>query len=1038
MWPVRTYVYFSLLLYNSVVNLLAADDNHVVFLSIHSYSTLIHSLGYVGPAIDMGLLYARNTYTNLNFSLVTFMKPSVKLCTTVQAEALPLVADYYYTHHLDLLNNRTTVILATACSDALPALGDFARENNIPIITTGGTDSHLDSRERFPTLLRLLPYLSNELGEVTAALLAYFGWTDVTIIGDDGATELNTFAILNRELPQYMYNVNAGNLTSVHYLHYNFVKYPLYDYYLREASRYSRVFIVITHGSRLRHMLAAAEQMGMTAGEHVFIAFEPFKSPRGFGRMTWEYGDELDNQTRKAYQSLLLISTLEPETNASRSLLNEMINRSLKDYDQIYDLNEPVIPFVREFYQGVIMISRIISEALNEYGTISAMHSVNMARLAWDRWFTTPLGTFHVNSNGDLDNNYAVSGLVPGGNDFQAVLKWDKEHREFSRIGDRQFDWPNNGTPPSNRPPCGFDGKDPKCLNTGFTAAWNTAVEALTIILLLLIAGILSTVFVIRYKKTRKPITGEWMISMDELTPVTYTTFDSLASSNFRARVSRHTDMFNMQILHMMTYRGTIVWVRRQDNKEHKDPSHIDDLRKQINLRKSLRHQNVADFIGVCFDQASILTISEYFPRGGIDKLIQDRDKPIDPNLQLMLLYDCAQGLAYIHRCATFHGSLSTATCMLTPHFSVKLTDFGLPVFYKCRVELALRQGQYEKLFWTAPELLRHPRSNPTSASDVYAFGIVMYEVMFLTKPYYVPDGDTYHPPSLSEKEIISRIKSSSSPYMRPEMSIGKVSIDLKALIEECWRQTPIERPTIDEVVAILTSSLQGSCERSYVDNLIWRLQTLAADLENEVNQRTQNLQAEKERSENLLRGILPRSVANCLLRGETVLPESFESATVAFTGIWEFAALTAHLTPLGIVALLNDLYVCMDNLLPLYDVYKVETIKDTYMLTSGVPERNGQYHVFQVASLCCAFLEAVRTQQFAGCRIRLQIGIQCGPLVAGVIGNKMLRFCLFGDTVNCASRMASTSEPQRIQTTVNVKDVLVSAKGFILPPVDL
>lgn len=106
----------------------------------------------------------------------------------------------------------------------------------------------------------------------------------------------------------------------------------------------------------------------------------------------------------------------------------------------------------------------------------------------------------------------------------------------------------------------------------------------------------------------------------------------------------------------------------------------------------------------------------------------------------------------------------------------------------------------------------------------------------------------------------------------------------------------------------------------------------------------------------------------------------------------------------------------------------QVETIGDAYMVVSGLPERNGNKHAREIASMSLALLNEVRKFKIRHRPdepLKLRIGIHTGPCVAGVVGLRMPRYCLFGDTVNTASRMESNGQPLRIHVSPTTKDVL-------------
>lgn len=147
---------------------------------------------------------------------------------------------------------------------------------------------------------------------------------------------------------------------------------------------------------------------------------------------------------------------------------------------------------------------------------------------------------------------------------------------------------------------------------------------------------------------------------------------------------------------------------------------------------------------------------------------------------------------------------------------------------------------------------------------------------------------------------------------------------------------------------------------------------------------------------------------------------------------------MSAESTPLQVVNFLNDLYTVFDRIIKGYDVYKVETIGDAYMVVSGLPINNGDRHVGEIASMSLDLLHAVRQHKIAhrpNETLKLRIGMHTGPVVAGVVGLTMPRYCLFGDTVNTASRMESNGEALRIHISCQCKDALDRLGGYITEP---
>ncbi|XP_069755199.1 guanylate cyclase soluble subunit beta-2-like [Narcine bancroftii] len=178
----------------------------------------------------------------------------------------------------------------------------------------------------------------------------------------------------------------------------------------------------------------------------------------------------------------------------------------------------------------------------------------------------------------------------------------------------------------------------------------------------------------------------------------------------------------------------------------------------------------------------------------------------------------------------------------------------------------------------------------------------------------------------------------------------------------------------------------------------------------------SKHLEEEKKKTEALLYAMLPKHVANQLKEGKKVEAGEFKECTVLFSDVVTFTSICAQCEPIQIVVMLNTMYLKFDRLTTVHDVYKVETIGDAYMVVGGVPVPVSS-HAERVANFSLAMIIAVKgvTNPVTGKPIQIRVGVTTGPVLAGVVGEKMPRYCLFGDTVNTASRMESHGVPNKI-----------------------
>ena len=207
---------------------------------------------------------------------------------------------------------------------------------------------------------------------------------------------------------------------------------------------------------------------------------------------------------------------------------------------------------------------------------------------------------------------------------------------------------------------------------------------------------------------------------------------------------------------------------------------------------------------------------------------------------------------------------------------------------------------------------------------------------------------------------------------------------------------------------------------------------------QHELENLVKEVETSRNRADGLISQMLPAKVSKQLLQGTTPKPEAFDNATVFFSDIVGFTTICSQISPLETVDLLNKLYNTFDEVIQQYDAYKVETIGDSYMVVSGIPNPNGARHVSEIATMALHILSAVyafKLEQKENLKIQIRIGINTGPVVAGVVGTKMPRYCLFGDNVNTASRMESTSQALKIQVSESTYESLKRIGGYHFMP---
>jgi serine/threonine protein kinase len=410
------------------------------------------------------------------------------------------------------------------------------------------------------------------------------------------------------------------------------------------------------------------------------------------------------------------------------------------------------------------------------------------------------------------------------------------------------------------------------------------------------------------------------------------------------------------------------------------------DFIREMRLLSKLRHPCITTVMGAVIGSGEEpLLVMELMDHGSLFDLLHNETMVVEGDIVLPILQDIAQGLRFLHAASpqVIHGDLKALNVLVDSKFRAKVADFGLS--QKKGV------GAAGTPFWMAPELLSGKSKN-TAASDVYSFGIILYEVYSRKVPY---EGEDF-------EETIREIcdfyinKRPPVPATMPK--------EIVVLMTACTNAHPDIRPTFHDIDNRLRSFNAGIVQPSQI-YFSW--------------QSKKHWDTTMTPTENLLLEIFPPHVADALCRGQKVEPQHFDCVTIFFSDIVGFTSISAELSPLKVSDMLDRLYIKFDQLSRIHEVFKVETIGDAWMGVTNVVTQQSD-HTKRIAAFALdAIQEASNTlvdeDDPSRGYVKIRIGFHSGPVIANVVGSRNPKYTLIGDTVNTSSRMESNSQAGRI-----------------------
>jgi len=442
----------------------------------------------------------------------------------------------------------------------------------------------------------------------------------------------------------------------------------------------------------------------------------------------------------------------------------------------------------------------------------------------------------------------------------------------------------------------------------------------------------------------------------------------------------------------------------RPNGKSRSDKKSRKMVDKELRTMAKMRHPNILGLMAATVHPRTreVLLISELMTRGSMQMLI-DQNAPLDMVTLLTGLVDVARGMNFLHSSNVVHGDIKPANILVDDNYHCKLGDFGFS-----RELGALAFGGTPE--YMAPECLDNP-VNQTPASDMYSFAISVWQIVSRERPFDSRlRSDSLQSDTMqgNESQNVADFLSGMGKVVRDRTAAVKAAHDagerpdlaamkrarrdcpdaLIGLIEECWQTTPGDRPSFEQIALRLEAILAKEREKSRVQN----------------------------QDQDLLYRMMPPRVAEQLKAGQRVEAENFDSVTIFFSDVCGYTELSSSLPPQEVMAMMDRLFSAMDALSTKYGLFKVETIGDAYFCVGNLepPQENHAAQVLRFAQEVVAAVSGMPLDPKdprKGC-FKIRIGIHTGAVLGSVVGDLNPRYCLFGDAVNTASRMESSSKP--------------------------
>ncbi|VDP01281.1 unnamed protein product [Heligmosomoides polygyrus] len=793
-------------------------------------------------------------------------------------EGVAVGADMYHVQ-------KVRAFIGPYCNTELDAVAKMATFWNIPVVGYMASSNAFADKSIYKTLARVSLRTTNSLAEAVAAILNHYGWNRV-MATNTGVTAFERVAAFEEVFharkisikKKVMFDENAD------------AKIMQESGLLKELSNNARgvwrlsTLLIICLFSSTREMsrefMKATHNSKLNTHDYVYII--PWLQTETKDASPWIGEDgQIQQNVKDHFANVLIVDDVNGFDDTLVTPFRERIEANGMSVD---DLDMKNVYGYIHLYDALRLYAMAVRKSINQTENPNIYED---GRYVWSqmRRMTFPglvsaagvsSGTVMMDDLAERAPIYAAF-YVPANSDTvrkinevepKMIDKCDGMKTKSGCFNLQITDlmtgfWPSpDGSLPKDEPPCGY--RNERCDYT-----------------MVIVAGALMILL-----ENRSLARMPWRIYRDDFRVVNEDEVRSMLSigstttklSNASSFVKHHA------VLGTNTHASFHVYPQRRPIVFNRS-----DMQLLTQMKQSI-HDNLNPFLGMSFNEKEEMVLMwKFCSRGSIQDIIYNKEMVLDSKFHGAFVRDITMGLEYLHSSPIgYHGALTPWACLIDRNWMIKLTDFGIANSLERWEKLGListeviKEGDEEgkSILYQPPEALKNRESNrlrrtdqawvkqaqgKRQMGDIYAFGMVMYEILFRGLPF---------PSATDIDELVDYVRDGKRMYRPSIQDKSEIHPDLAALLLDCWNENPEVRPSIRRVRLNTESYLK--VKGSLVDQMMRMMEQYANNLEKLVQERTGMLEDANARADKLLSQLLPKFV---FLFGEYayVIPSLFQ-----------------------------------------------------------------------------------------------------------------------------------------------------------------